>query len=415
MKNLEQLKIDYEQVKLKNYTLDITRGKPDKNQLDLSNGILTVLNENEHTDNYLVDCRNYGEVFGLKDMCKIFSDILEVPTQNVITCGNSSLNLMFDLLNSFLLKGVRGQTPWIKQDKIKFLCPSPGYDRHFAICEYLDIEMIPIKILEDGPCMDTIENLISNDDTIKGVWCVPKYSNPEGVVFSDNVIKRFANLKPKAKDFVVMWDNAYALHALYENETKLLSIFDECKKTNNENLLYMFASFSKISFGGAGVTCISASDENLSYIKKRLNVQNIGYDKINQLRHVKFFKDVNGVKNHLKKHADILRPKFELAYDIFDKHFKDKNICRWTKPEGGYFISFYSKPGCAKKIIKYCADCGLTLVKAGAAYPYGDDKEDSHIRIAPSFPSLDDLEKSLEIFCLCVKIATLETLEETLN
>jgi DNA-binding transcriptional MocR family regulator len=366
--------------------LDMSRGKPNPLQLDLSSPMLKI---KEHISAEGIDCRNYGPPEGLIEIRELFSQILGVETANVIIGGASSLNLMFDLLAQHVFED------W--GNKVKFLCPSPGYDRHFAICDYFGIEAVRVPFTKYGPDMDIIENLVKKDASVKGVWCVPKYSNPTGITFSDETVARFARLKPAARDFRIFWDNAYVVHSIF-NDEKLLNIFDAAE---NPDMIYEFASFSKISFGASGVCCVAASPENAARIKNRMKIQLINHDKLNQLRHALFFKDAEGVKMHMQKHAELLRPKFLATFNIFNSELK--NIAEWSVPNGGYFISFYSQKKLAKKIVEACAGRGLVLTPAGAAFPYGFDPDDSHIRIAPSYPSLDELEPALDIFCDSVK------------
>lgn len=404
-----ELRNEYEKQKTYAYKLDMSRGKPSEEQLALSNGLLNCLSVDEYISSG-IDCRNYGGLDGLYEMKKIFADILQMKPEQIIVGGNSSLSMMYESISANMTHGVRDGSPWAMQGKVKFLCPVPGYDRHFAICEYLHIEMIPVPLNEFGPNMDMVEQLVASDDMIKGIWCVPKYSNPEGIIYSDETVRRLAKLKPKASDFRIYWDDAYAIHHLGDKVDPILNILDECEKAGNPHMAYVFASFSKISFSGSSVACMGSSVSNVEYIKSRLKIQTIGPDKINQLRHIKFFKDINGVLAQMDKHAEILRPKFDLVLKVFNEELKELDICNWTKPRGGYFISFYTMEHCAKKVYSYCKKCGLTLTEAGATYPYYDDPKDSNIRIAPSYPHIDELEKALEIFCLCVKLASVEAL-----
>jgi DNA-binding transcriptional MocR family regulator len=355
-----------------------------------------------------IDCRNYGGLDGLPEMKKIFADILELKPEQVIVGGNSSLSMMYESMASNMTHGVRDGEPWLSHGKVKFLCPVPGYDRHFAICEYFRMEMISVPMSETGPDMDMVEKLAAEDDMVKGIWCVPKYSNPEGVVYSDETVRRIAALKPAAADFRVYWDDAYTIHHLYGETAKIPNILHECEKAGNPHMPYIFASFSKISFGGAAQACIASSVSNVEFIKSRFSVQTMGPDKINQLRHIKFFGDVKGVTEQMKRHAAILRPKFDIIHEVFERELAPYGVCRWTKPRGGYFISFYAMENCAAKIVAYCKECGLTLTTAGATYPYGIDPKDSNIRIAPSYPSVDELKQALEVFCLCVRLASAE-------
>lgn len=383
--------------------INLSRGKPNKEQLDLSMPMLDVLSSESNLVVNGIDYRNYGVLDGTKECKKLFADILDVPASNIIVCGNSSLNIMYDSIARSMTHGVMGSTPWCKLNKVKWLCPVPGYDRHFAITEHFGIEMINVPLKDDGPDMDLIEELIK-DSSVKGIWCVPKYSNPSGITYSDEIVKRLARLKPAAKDFRIYWDNAYAIHDLYDDKSDvLLNIFDECKKVGNPDLVYIFTSTSKISFPGAGVSVVACSGNNIEDILSSMKFQTIGHDKINQLRHALYFKDLNGVKNHLKKHADILRPKFELVDKIFNEELR--GYASWSKPLGGYFVSLYVK-GCAKEVVVRCKECGVVLTDAGATYPYHMDPDNSNIRIAPSYLSLDELEIALKVLCLCIKIET---------
>lgn len=409
----EELLKKYEVLKSKNLKLDMSRGKPSPEQLDLSNELINALDNNDFLDKDGTDCRNYGVLDGIISAKELMASLLEVDVENILIYGNSSLNLMYDTISRAYMFGIMGNTPWCKLDKVKFLCVVPGYDRHFSITSSFGIENINIPMLEDGPDMDMIENLIKNDDTIKGIWCVPKYSNPSGNTYSDVVVKRFASLKPLAKDFRIYWDNAYIIHDLYEDKKdKLLNIFSECKLVNNENLIYEFTSTSKISFPGSGIAALASSKDNLSDIKKHMQIQTISHDKINQLRHVRYFKDITGLKKHMKKLATSLRPKFELVDDILNKELSDLGIATWTKPKGGYFISFDSLPFLATKIVNSLKEIGIVMTSAGATFPYGKDPEDKNIRIAPSYPDLSDLEEATMAFCLLVKLLTIEKILE---
>ena len=409
-----RLEKEFEDVKGKGLKLDMSRGKPSKAQLDLSMGMMDVL---KSTSDLVceegVDCRNYGVIDGIKEAKQLLSDMMEVPKDNIIIFGNSSLNVMYDTVARAMTHGIMGSTPWAKLDKIKFLCPVPGYDRHFAITEHFGIEMINIPMTSDGPDMDLVEQYVENDPAVKGIWCVPKYSNPQGYTYSEETVKRFANLKPAAPDFRIYWDNAYSVHHLYDDEKDqdfLLEILDECAKAGNPDMVYKFTSTSKISFPGSGIAALAASKANLDDIRKYITVQTIGHDKLNQLRHVKFFKDLEGVHAHMKKHAAILRPKFEMVEATLEKELGGLGIGEWTTPKGGYFISFESLEGCAKKIVAMAKEAGVVMTGAGATYPYGKDPKDSNIRIAPSFPPIDELEKAAQVFVVCVKLASVEKL-----
>ncbi|MBQ7779598.1 MAG: aminotransferase class I/II-fold pyridoxal phosphate-dependent enzyme [Clostridia bacterium] len=403
---LSQLEADYRAFKAKELSLNMARGKPSVDQLDLSMGMMDILSsESDLTCEDGTDCRNYGVLDGLPEAKQLLGDMMEVPADNIIIYGNSSLNVMYDTVSRSMTHGVLGSTPWCELDKVKFLCPVPGYDRHFAITQYFGIEMITVPMTKDGPNMDMVEKLVSEDDSIKGIWCVPKYSNPQGYSYSDETVRRFAHLKPKAKDFRIYWDNAYTIHHLYDNDQDyLLEILDECRKAGNPDMVYKFASTSKISFPGSGIAAIAASHNNLDDIRRQLGIQTIGHDKVNQLRHVRFFKNIEGMNEHMRRHADILRPKFEKVLEILEKELGGLGIGEWTKPKGGYFISFDSLPGCAKAIVARAKKAGVIMTGAGATYPYGIDPEDSNIRIAPSYPSISDLETATKLFALCVKI-----------
>lgn len=403
----------YAEAKAKGLALNMSRGKPSAAQLDLSMDMLQAIDNNSDMNDISgTDSRNYGILEGIDEARQLMADIMGVEKKNVIVCGNASLNIMYDMISRAMIFGVLGSTPWCKLEKVKFLCPAPGYDRHFAITQLFGIEMITIPMTMDGPDMDLVEKYVNHDETVKGIWCVPKYSNPQGVVYSDETVKRIAALKPAAKDFRVFWDNAYCIHDLYD-EVPLLEIFAECKKNGNDNMVYEFCSTSKVSFAGAGISALATSDENLESIKKYMTIQTIGYDKINQLRHVRYFKNVDGVKAHMKKHADLLRPKFEAVIDTFNQELKGLGIGSWLEPKGGYFISFESMPGCAKAIVAKCKEAGVVLTGAGATYPYGIDPNDSNIRIAPSFPTEEEMRQATELFVLCVKLVSVDKLLET--
>lgn len=399
------LDLQYQEFKKQKLKLDMSRGKPCSEQLDLSMSILDI--KQYSIDN--IDCRNYGVLEGLPSIRKLFAQLLEVNEKNIIIGGTSSLTLMYDYIAQAMLFGVCGSKPWSKLDKVKFLCPVPGYDRHFTICEHFGIEMINIPMNDEGPDLDLINELIQ-DDSVKGMFCVPKYSNPQGITYSDNTVKALAALKPAASDFRIIYDNAYCVHDLCDNGDILLNIFDELPKYNNDDLIIMVASTSKITFAGGGVSCIVASDNNINDIKKRLSVQSISQDKMNQLRHFKFFNDVNGIKQHMKKHAAILKPKFNCVLDILDNELKSKDIASWHNPKGGYFISLDVMPGCAKRVGMLCKEAGVVLTTIGATFPYGKDPQDSNIRIAPSYPSIDELSKATKLLCVCVQIAAIECL-----
>ena len=410
IKEKNEVEEQYIKFKNKNLNLDMSRGKPSKAQLDLSLSMMDVLNSSSE---YMStsDVRNYGLPSGIPEAKKLMADMLEVGTDEVIVCGNSSLNIMFDLVSTAMIKGIMGCTPWCKLDKVKFLCPVPGYDRHFGVTEYFGIEMINIPMTKDGPDMDLVEEYVNNDEAVKGIWCVPKYSNPQGITYSDEVVKRFAALKPKAPDFRIFWDNAYCIHDIYEDRhDTLLPILNECKNNGNDNMVYILGSTSKVTFSGSGISAVAASKDNIDDIMSRMTMQTIGHDKINQLRHVRYFGDIDGMKKHMLKHAGIVRPKFELVLDMFDKELSGLGICEWIKPNGGYFISFDAMEGCAKKIVDKAKQAGVVLTGAGATFPYKKDPEDKNIRIAPTFPEEDELKMATELFIICVKLVSLEKL-----
>ena len=406
-----QLEKEFEEVKAKGLNLDMSRGKPSKKQLELA---MDMLEELKSTDKLKceagIDCRNYGLLEGIPEARRLLGAMTEVTPDKIIIFGNSSLNVMFDTISRSMTHGVCGNTPWCKLDKVKFLCPAPGYDRHFKITEYFGIEMITVPMTPTGPDMDIVEKLVSSDDAIKGIWCVPKYSNPQGITYSEETVKRFARLKPAAPDFRIFWDNAYCIHHLYEEKDFLLEILEECEKAGNPDLAYKFLSTSKVSFPGSGIAAVAASPRNLEDIKKHMSIQTIGHDKINQLRHVRFFKDIDGMHEHMKKHAEILRPKFEAVENTLEKEIGGLGIGEWTNPKGGYFISFESMEGCAKAIVAKAAEAGVKMTDAGATYPYGKHPHDSNIRIAPSFPTLEELQTATEIFVLSVKLVSVEKL-----
>ncbi len=411
----DELEKEYKEAASKGLKLDMSRGKPAAKQLDLSRDMLDVVNSSSDLKcEDGVDVRNYGILDGISEAKKIMADILGVSSDNVIVFGNASLNIMYDMVSRAMLFGILGSTPWSKLDKVKFLCPVPGYDRHFAITELFGVEMINIPMKADGPDMDLVEKYVNNDESVKGIWCVPKYSNPQGITYSDEVVKRFAALKPAAKDFRIFWDNAYAIHDLYEDDKdELLEIFAECKKNGNEDMVYEFCSTSKVTFAGGGISALAASKSNIDDVKRTMTIQTIGHDKVNQLRHARYFKDVNGVYDHMKKHAAILRPKFEAVINEFEKELSGLGIASWVKPKGGYFISFETMQGCAKAVVAKCKEAGVTLTGAGATYPYKKDPNDSNIRIAPSLPTEEELKQATELFILCVKLVSVDKLLET--
>lgn len=406
----QRLDAEYAELLKKGLKLDMSRGKPDSAQLDLSTELLQVIKtEKDCFAENGFDCRNYGVLDGLPETKRLFAELLEVAPENIMIGGASSLNIMYDEISRAMLFGVAGgEKPWGAQGKIKFLCPVPGYDRHFGICELMGIEMINVAMTPDGPDMDTVERLTAEDESIKGIWCVPKYANPDGCVYSDETVRRFAALKPKAKDFRIFWDNAYAVHDLYD-EIKIANILTLAKQYGNENLPLIFTSTSKISFAGAGVSAMAASEENLARSKKSMGIQTIGFDKLNQLRHVKYFKNADGIKAQMKKHAALMRPKFETVLNAFNGQLRPLGIAEWSEPRGGYFITLSLTAGSAKRVYQLAKEAGVTLTPAGAPFPYGIDPEDKVLRIAPSYPTVADLAVATDVLCLCVKLSAIES------
>lgn len=409
-----ELEKAYEDAKGKDLKLDMSRGKPSAAQLDMTMPIMDVLNaESDLRTEAGVDCRNYGVMDGIPEAKALMGAMMGVAPEKVIVCGNASLTIMYNTVSRSVTHGVCGSTPWCKLDKVKFLCPVPGYDRHFAVTEHFGIEMINIPMTPTGPDMDLVEKYVNEDPAVKGIWCVPKYSNPQGITYSDETVKRFAALKPAAEDFRIFWDNAYGIHDLYEDDKdELLDIMAECEKAGNPDMVYIFASTSKVSFSGSGIAAIAASEKNLADIRKTMTIQTIGYDKINQLRHVRYFKDINGLRAQMKKEADILRPKFEAVISTLEAELSGLGIGEWIKPKGGYFISFNTMEGCAKAVVAKCKEAGVVLTGAGATYPYGKDPKDSNIRIAPSFPTPEEMQQATELFVLCVKLVSVNKLLE---
>lgn len=402
---------EYVSLKAQGFQLDMSRGKPGSDQLAVSNGLLDAISSRDWEDdssNFSLEYRNYGLLTGIIECKEIFAKLLKVPTKNIIVCGNSSLNMMFDYITQCMLTGSGGK-PWKDQKDIKFICPCPGYDRHFAICEYYGIKMIPVNMTDTGPDMNAVEELIK-DPTVKGMFCVPKYSNPTGVVYTHETVERIAAMKPAANDFRIIWDNAYIIHDLEETREKLDNIFDALHKYGHDDMVIEFTSTSKISFPGSGVAVLAASDRNINMIISRMSVQTIGYDKLNQFRHVKFYKDVPGIKSHMRLHRNILAPKFKAVINEFRHELGGLNIAKWTEPKGGYFISLDVMDGTAKRVYELCKNAGVTLTTVGATFPYGKDPNDRNIRIAPSYPPVDELLMATKLLCLCVKIAACEKL-----
>lgn len=403
-----RLENEYQEIQKQGLVLNMARGKPDWEQICLSMKMLDTLNSNRDYSSRK-EYFNYGILDGINEARQLFADILNVSSDNVIVYGNSSLNIMFDQISRAFTHGYMGNTPWSHPEKVKFLCPVPGYDRHFSISEHFHIEMIPISLNSDGPDMDMVRHYVENDESVKGIWCVPQYSNPTGITYSDNIVEEFAHLNPAAKDFRIFWDNAYVLHHLYDDkQDHVCDILSTCSKAGQPDIVFEFCSTSKITFPGAGVSAMATSTNNKAEIIEHMNIQGIGYDKLNQLRHVEYLKDIDGLKQHMKKHAQLLRPKFELVLDIFNKELGSLGIGTWTRPLGGYFIAFDAIDGCAKKIIEKCKEAGAILTTAGAPFPYGKDPKDSHIRIAPSYPELDELRQAAYLFTLCVKLVSID-------
>ncbi len=396
--------------KAQGLSLNMARGKPGAQQLDISSGILnTVCESTNFRASDCPDCRNYGNLDGFEEIKVLFADLLGVESKNIFVGGNSSLNMMFDTIACMMEQGC-GDLPWNKQGEIRFLCPVPGYDRHFGITEYFGIKMIPVATNENGPDMDEVERLVASDASVKGIWCVPKYSNPTGITYSAETVKRFASLRPAAKDFRIMWDNAYIIHDINDTPDTLVNIFDELKKTGKEDMVFEFCSTSKITFPGAGVAAIAASEYNLSILKKRYAFATIGYDKLNMLRHLNYFKNLDGILAHMQKHRAILEPRFNMVTETLTRELDGLGIASWTNPNGGYFVSVDVVNGCAKRVVELCRETGVVLTGAGATYPYGIDPNDSNIRIAPSYPPVEELEKAMAVFCICVKLAAIEKL-----
>lgn len=408
---LTETRAAYEALQGKKLQLNMARGNPSPEQLALTMPMMSSLT----TEDSLItetseDCRNYGLLSGIPEARKLFAELLSVPADEVFVAGNSSLQLMFNCIQIAFTHGIAGCQPWHKQENLKFLCPVPGYDRHFAVANYFGLKLIPVPMREDGPDMDVVAEYVEKDADVKGIWCVPVYSNPTGVIYSDDVVRRFASLKPAAKDFRIFWDNAYCIHHIVDDPVQPLRITDACKAFGSEDMVYQFVSTSKVTFAGAGIAAVNMSKANLAQFTKEMGIQTIGFDKINQMRHARFFGDAAGVIAHMKKHAALLKPKFDVVIAMLEKELASLELGSWTAPQGGYFISYQAPKGCAKRIVQLCKEAGVTLTPAGATYPYGNDPDDSNIRIAPTYPSVAALQQTMELFCLCVKLAAIEKL-----
>ncbi len=410
-----ELEEEYKKIKALGLDLNLTRGKPSPAQLDISMDMYDMI----HSGVALIaedgtDCRNYGGMDGIGEAKKLMAGFMDCRPEDVIVYGNASLNIMYDTIARSMTHGVLGSTPWCKLDKVKFLCPVPGYDRHFSITEYFGIEMVNIPMTQDGPDMDMVEKLVSEDEAVKGIWCVPKYSNPQGITYSDETVRRFAALKPAAKDFRIFWDNAYAVHDLYDDDRdELLPIMAECEKAGNPDMIYQFCSTSKVTFSGAGMSAMAASEANREGICAQMSIQTIGHDKIKQWVHSHYLKDMDGVRAHMRKHAELVRPKFEAVEEIFSREIAPREIGTWIKPKGGYFICFESLEGCAKAIIDKAKQAGITLTAAGAPFPYKKDPKDSTIRIAPTFPDIEEMKQAAESLVCCIRLVSVEKLLES--
>ena len=403
----EELEKQYEEFKAQGLKLDMSRGKPAASQLDLTNGLLTALDD-YHTESGL-DARNYGVLDGIPEAKKLFSDLLDIPVDKIIVGGSSSLNLMYDAMTRLMLFGTQGEKPWKDVKGIKWLCPSPGYDRHFAVTEDMGMELIPVPMTAEGPDMDVVEKLVAEDDTIKGIWCVPLHSNPLGACYSDETVDRLASMKTAAKDFRIFWDNAYGVHHFYE-EVPLKDIFKAAAACGNEDRILYFFSTSKITFPGAGIAIMASSLSNIAEIKKHMTIQTIGHDKLNQLRHVKYFGNAENIRAHMRKLADALRPKFDMVLDTLDAELGETGLASWVTPKGGYFVALDTLPGCAKETVRLAKEAGVAMTGAGATWPYKKDPRDSNIRIAPTYPTIEELYKAIHLFCLCVKLAGVKKL-----
>lgn len=400
----------YKQCQEKKWNLNMSRGKPSKAQLDMVSGILTQIQKPEDCFDGKVDARNYGELAGLPCARAYWADMLDCKPSQIFVGGVASLNLMFDVVSRAYTHGLLGSPrPWCREEKVKFLCPSPGYDRHFFIGESFGAEMIPIPMTPTGPDMDLVEEYVK-DPQVKLIWNVPKYSNPDGIIYSEETIRRFANLKPVAPDFAIMWDNAYCVHQFQGEYVPFPDIISMCEAAGRPNMVYEFASTSKITFSGGGISCLATSENNIRYLTKLFGIQMISNDKVNQLRHVRFLKDRAHTLEIMKGHAAIMAPKFQTVSDYLNREIAPLGFAHWNDPKGGYFVSLYTMPGTAKRVWELCRDAGITMTEAGATYPYGKDPDDANLRIAPSLPPVAELEQAMEVLCVCLKLAALEKL-----
>lgn len=408
----ETLEKEFQKIQSLHLNLDLTRGKPSPLQLDLSMEMYDMISSQSILRTEAgTDCRNYGSLDGIDEAKRLMAGFMDCEQEQVIVHGNASLSIMYDTIARSMLHGVLGSTPWCRLERVKFLCPVPGYDRHFAITQYFGIEMIQIPMKQDGPDMDLVEKHVNEDPAVKGIWCVPKYSNPQGITYSDETVRRFAALKPAAEDFRIYWDNAYAVHDLYENDRDvLLPILPECEKAGNPDIVYEFCSTSKVTFSGAGISAMGMSDTNRQDMLKQMSVQTIGHDKIKQWTHTRYLKNMDGVRAHMAKHAALIRPKFEAVDAVLSREIKPLGIGSWIRPKGGYFICFEAMEGCAKAIVVKAKEAGIVMTSAGAPFPYGIDPKDSVIRIAPTFPNLEEMQQAAEVFACCVKLVSVEKL-----
>ena len=408
----ESLLEAYREFQMRDLSLNMARGKPSSAQLDLANDMLSVLNaDSDFIAENGLDVRNYGGIDGIPEAKELLASMVDAKADQVVVCGNSSLNLMYDTVSRAMVTGICGHTPWAKLDQVKFICPVPGYDRHFGVTEHFGIEMINVNMTPEGPDMDAVEELVQ-DSSVKGIWCVPKYSNPQGVVYSDEVVRRMAALQPAAEDFRVFWDNAYCVHDIYEEE-HLLNILEAAKEAGREDMIFEFVSTSKVSFAGAGIAGIATSEQNRKDVIASMEAQTTGHDKMNELRHAYYFKDGEGIRAHMRKHAELLRPKFEMVLNTLERDLAGYDCGNWLSPKGGYFITYEAKEGCATRIVALAKEAGVVLTGAGAPYPYHKDPLDSIIRLAPSLPTLEELEQAADIFTICVRLATIEKIEQT--